>query len=98
PGFGVRTLPMDALAVRYGEGASEELKKRMTTAGYDFIKRSKINYPATQRSNAGVTTYTPAACLVELNVNTFTGEVEIMSHHSLLDTGERRVGKERIAG
>jgi len=88
PGFGVRTLPMDALAVRYGEGASEELKKRMTTAGYDFIKRSKINYPATQRSNAGVTTYTPAACLVELNVNTFTGEVEIMSHHSLLDTGE----------
>lgn len=40
-----------------------------------------------QRNNAGVTTYTPAACLVELNVNTFTGEVQIMSHHSLLDPG-----------
>lgn len=97
PGFGVRTLPMDALAVRYGEGAPDELKKRMTTAGYDFIKRSKVNYPPTQRSNAGVTTYTPAACLVELNVNTLTGEVEIMSHHNLLDTG-RVIVPELVSG
>src|SRR5699024_4068249 len=88
PGFGVRTLPMDALAVRYGEGAPEGLKKCMTTDGYDFIERSTINSPETQRSNVGVSTYTPAACMVELSVNTFTGEVEIMSHHSLLDTGQ----------
>jgi CO/xanthine dehydrogenase Mo-binding subunit len=60
----------------------------MTTGGYEFIKRSKVNFPSVQRNNAGVTTYTPAACIVELNVNTFTGEVEIMRHHSLLDPGQ----------
>ena len=87
PGVGLQTLPVDALAVRYGDGAPQQLKARMTTGGYDFIARSSVQFPAAQRNNAGVTTYTPAACLVELNVNTFTGEVEIMRHHSLLDPG-----------
>lgn len=88
PGVGERTLPLDALAVRYGEGAPESLKKRMDTGGYDYLKRSKIAYPPVQRNNAGVTTYTPAACLVELNVNTFTGDVEVMRLHSLIDPGK----------
>ncbi|RIY42143.1 xanthine dehydrogenase family protein molybdopterin-binding subunit [Neopusillimonas maritima] len=87
PGVGVRTLPVDALAVRYGVGASAALKNRMTTGGYDYIHRSRVHFPATRLNNAGVTTYTPAACLVELNVNTFTGRVELMQHHSLLDPG-----------
>jgi CO/xanthine dehydrogenase Mo-binding subunit len=88
PGAGPRTLQVDALALRYGDGAPDALKKRMTTGGYDFVKRSKVNFPSVQRNNAGVTTYTPAACIVELNVNTFTGDVEIMRHHSLLDPGK----------
>lgn len=87
PGIGVRTLPIDALAIRYGDGAPETLKQRMTTAGYDFIKRNSATYPPTQRSSAGPTTYTPAAYIVELNVNTFTGQVDIMNHHSLMDPG-----------
>ncbi|MGU9944853.1 molybdopterin cofactor-binding domain-containing protein [Bordetella avium] len=87
PGVGMRNLPVDALAVRYGDGAPAALKQRMTAGGYDYIKRSSVQFPPAQRNNAGVTTYTPAACIVELNVNTFTGEVEIMRHHSLLDPG-----------
>ncbi|MGG4774576.1 xanthine dehydrogenase family protein molybdopterin-binding subunit [Paenalcaligenes sp. Me52] len=87
PGIGVRTLPIDALAIRYGDGAPDSLKQRMTTAGYDFIKRNSATYPPTQRSSAGPTTYTPAAYIVELNVNTFTGQVEVMNHHSLMDPG-----------
>ncbi|MGG4603756.1 xanthine dehydrogenase family protein molybdopterin-binding subunit [Paenalcaligenes sp. Me131] len=87
PGIGVRTLPIDALAIRYGDGAPDALKQRMTTAGYDFIKRNSATYPPTQRSSAGPTTYTPAAYIVELNVNTFTGQVEVMNHHSLMDPG-----------
>lgn len=87
PGVGVRNLPIDALALRYGDGAPETLKQRMSTAGYDFIKRNSATYPPTQRSSAGPTTYTPAACLVELNVNTFDGRVQIMRHHSLMDPG-----------
>ncbi|MFW8565160.1 xanthine dehydrogenase family protein molybdopterin-binding subunit [Orrella sp. 11846] len=88
PGYGVRTLPLDALAVKYGEGAPEALKKRMTTGGYDFIERSRVMFPPTQRSNAGVTTYTPASCLVEIDVNTFTGETKILSLNTLLDPGK----------
>lgn len=88
PGVGERTLAVDALAVRYGDQAPESLKKRMTTGGYDYLQRSKVTYPPVQRNNAGVTTYTPAACLVELNVNTFTGDVEIMRLHSLIDPGK----------
>ena len=87
PNVGPIQLPVDALAVRYGDGAPSHLKSRMNTGGYDYIARSKVHFPPAQRNNAGVTTYTPAACLVELNVNTFTGEVQIMSHHSLLDPG-----------
>lgn len=87
PGVGVQELPVDSLAVKYGEGAPESLKKRMTHAGYDFIKRNRANYPPLQRSGAGPTTYSPASYIVELNVNTFTGEVEVMSHHALIDPG-----------
>ena len=88
PTIGSISVAADVISVRYGDGAAPELKRRMTTGGYDFIKRSSVNYPAVQRNNAGVTTYTPAACIVELNVNTFTGEIEIMRHHSLVDSGQ----------
>jgi len=83
----LRNLPIDALALRYGDSAPAELKNRMTTGGYDFIKRKSATYPPTQRSSAGPTTYTPAAYIVELNVNTFTGQVQVMSHHALMDPG-----------
>jgi len=91
PGIGRRRLAVDALAVKYGDGAPADLKARMTTGGYDFIERASVSFPPVQRNNAGVTTYTPAATLVELNVNTFTGAVEIMRHHTLLDPGNQVV-------
>lgn len=91
PGVGLRNLPIDALAVRYGDGAPAALKNRMTVAGYDFIKRKSATYPPTQRSSAGPTTYTPASYIVELNVNTFTGQVQVMSHHGLMDPGTMTV-------
>lgn len=87
PGAGSRRLPIDALAIRYGEGAPDALKQRMTTGGYEFIPRSEVFFPEVQRNNAGVTTYTPASCLVELDVNTYTGDVHILHLHSLLETG-----------
>lgn len=88
PTIGSISVPADVLSVRYGDGADAKLKKRMTTGGYDFIKRSNVKFPPVQRNNAGVTTYAPAACIVEINVDTFTGQVEIMRHHNLLNTGK----------
>ena len=87
PTVGPLTLAADVLSVRYGDGAAPELKQRMTDGGYHFIERSSVNYPAVQRNNAGVTTYAPAACIVELNVNTFTGEVQVMRLHNILNPG-----------
>ncbi|MFC4626125.1 xanthine dehydrogenase family protein molybdopterin-binding subunit [Daeguia caeni] len=87
PTVGTRTLPIDALSVKYGEGAPEELKKRMTTAGFDFIKRNIAYYPPSNRGSGEPTTYTSAACLVELNVNRMSGVVQIMRHHMIMDPG-----------
>lgn len=88
PTVGPIEIAADVLSVRYGDGAAQKLKKRMTTGGYDFIKRSSVKFPSVQRNNAGVTTYAPAACIVEINVDTFTGDIEIMRHHNLLNTGK----------
>lgn len=87
PTVGQVNLPLDAIAVQYGEGAPKHLRSEMTTGGFHFIKRKLAYYPPTDRSGADPTTVTPASCLVELNVNTFTGDVEIMSHHMMMDPG-----------
>lgn len=87
PTVGNLNLPLDALAVKYGDGAPAQLKAKMTTGGYDFIKRKIAYFPDTDRSGADPTTVTPAACLVELSVDTFTGEVAVMSHHMMMDPG-----------
>jgi len=87
PGVGVVRKPFDALAVKYGDGAAADLKARMTTGGYHYLERTSVEFPPVQLNNAGGTTYTPAACLVEASVNTFTGAVEILRHHSIIDPG-----------
>jgi CO/xanthine dehydrogenase Mo-binding subunit len=91
PGAGRVRLPIDALAVKYGDGAPPARKALMRTGGFHFIERAAVRYPPVQRTNAGVTYYAPMATLVELAVNTATGKVEILSHHSLLDCGPQIV-------
>lgn len=87
PTIGPLNLPLDALAVKYGDGAPAALKARMTTGGYDFIKRKIAYFPDTDRSGADPTTVTPASSLVELSVDSFSGEVEILSHHMIMNPG-----------
>ena len=87
PTVGLQNLPLDALAVKYGDGAPAHLKARMTTGGFDFIKRKIAYFPDTDRSGADPTTVTPASCLVELSIDSFTGEVEVISHHMMMDPG-----------
>jgi CO/xanthine dehydrogenase Mo-binding subunit len=91
PGAGRVGLPVDALAVKYGDGAAPALKALMRVGGFHFIERATVRYPRVQRLNAGVTRYAPMATLVELAVNIATGEVELLSHHSLLDCGPQIV-------
>ena len=91
-------LPLDGLAVRYGDGASQQKKARMTSKrGFELLTRSNPYFPPTQRNNAGVTYYSACATLVELAVHTGTGEVSLLNHHSFLECGNTIV-EELVSG
>ena len=87
PGAGRTRLATDALAVRYGDGATSEKKALMTAGNWHFVERAAVRYPPVQRNNAGVTYYAPVATLAEVAVDTATGEVALLSHHSIMDPG-----------
>ena len=58
---GVRErLPLDAMAVKYGDGAPGVKKAMMNSAGFHLLDRQNPAYPATQLNNAMVT-YSPVA-------------------------------------
>lgn len=98
PGTTGRTrLPVDALALRYGGGASPERQALMSTAGWHFLPRAAAYYPPTQRNNVGTTYYSPMATIAEVAVDTGSGEVQILSHHSILECG-RQIVPELVSG
>ena len=91
PGAGRRRFAIDALALKYGDGAPAERKALMTEGGWHFVERTSVSYPPAQRNNAGVTYYAPMATLAEIVVDTGTGEVSLLSHHSILECGNQIV-------
>jgi CO/xanthine dehydrogenase Mo-binding subunit len=97
PGTGRVRLPVDALALRYGDGVGPERRALMTTAGWHFVERAAVFYPPTQRNNVGTTYYSPMATLAEVEVDTGSGEIRILSHHSILECG-RQVVPELVSG
>ncbi|MNO17596.1 Xanthine dehydrogenase molybdenum-binding subunit [compost metagenome] len=85
---GVRErLPLDGLAVKYGDGAPSVKKAQMNSAGFHLLDRQNVAYPPTQLNNAAVTYYSPVATLVELKVNKGSGEVKVLDHHSWVECG-----------
>jgi CO/xanthine dehydrogenase Mo-binding subunit len=97
PTLGRLTLPADALAVRYGDGAPDDLKARMTTGGYDFIARASVTYPPASRGDGDPMTNAAAGCLVAVSVERASGAVEVLGLHSLLDAG-RLIVPELVSG
>ncbi|WP_205961701.1 xanthine dehydrogenase family protein molybdopterin-binding subunit [Pararhodobacter oceanensis] len=81
------TGSIDALSVKWGNGAGPAKRRLMTDAGYAFQPRQSVSYPPVQRNNASVVYYAPVATLVELSVNTGSGEVQILSHKSWMECG-----------
>jgi CO/xanthine dehydrogenase Mo-binding subunit len=81
------SVPLDALAVKYGDGAAPAIRAQMTAAGYHRLQRTSIKYPDTQLNNAMVTYYSPVATLLEVKVNKGSGAVTVLSHHSWLECG-----------
>ncbi|MDR5860904.1 xanthine dehydrogenase family protein molybdopterin-binding subunit [Halomonas eurihalina] len=69
-------LPLDAVAVKYGDD------------DYHLLDRRDVRYPDVQLNNAHVTYYSPVATLVDLRVNKGSGEVEILEHYSWVECGK----------
>ena len=90
-------VPLDALAVKYGDGASAAQKAQMTRKGFHLLDRISIKYPVTQLNNAMVTYYSPVATLVEVKVNKGSGEARVINHHSWLECG-RVIVEELVLG
>lgn len=89
--------PIDALSVRWGDGAPAGRRAEMTDAGYAFQPRKRVSYPPVQRNNASVTYYAPCATLVEVAVNPGSGEVRLLGHRSWLECG-RQIVPELVSG
>lgn len=80
-------LPLDGLALKYGDGAPPAKKAQMSSAGFHLLDRQNVSYPPVQLNNAAVTYYSPVATLVELKVNKGTHEVQVLSHRSWVECG-----------
>ncbi|MCU1718222.1 xanthine dehydrogenase family protein molybdopterin-binding subunit [Pseudomonas sp. 5P_3.1_Bac2] len=91
------SLPLDALAVQYGAGATDASKAKQGAHGFHLLDRQSVNYPVTQLNNAMVTYYSPVATLVEVKVNKGSGEVQVLNHHSWLECG-RVIVEELVRG
>jgi CO/xanthine dehydrogenase Mo-binding subunit len=80
-------VPLDALALKYGDGAPDDKRALVSETGYHLLDRRSVQYPDTQLNNAMVTYYSPVATLVEVKVNKGSGEVKVLNHHSWLECG-----------
>lgn len=90
PGAGRTRLPIDGLAVQYGDRAAASRKELMISGGFHFIARSSVKYPSL-REVLGLTHQSSIANLIEIAVNPATGNVEVLSHHTILECGNQVV-------
>jgi CO/xanthine dehydrogenase Mo-binding subunit len=90
PTVGRERLKADALAVCYGAGAPPERKALMTSGGFHFVERASVFY-APMRNIVGQNYVSSIANIVEIAVDTKTGSVELLSHHSILECGTQVV-------
>jgi CO/xanthine dehydrogenase Mo-binding subunit len=83
-------LPLDGIALRYGDGTATGAGQA-TANGYRMIERTRPHYPPTQRNNAGVVYYSAIGTIAEVAVDTASGQVELLNHHSILECGNQIV-------
>jgi len=86
----VERLPLDGLSLLYGAGATLAPRThRLTPGGYHVLDRKRVQFPPVQRNNAGTTYYSAIGTLVELSVEAASGQVEVLSHHSIMECGNQ---------
>lgn len=94
--------PLDGLSIRFGAGQEDDATttaaprkpapaSASTPGGYHVIDRANVAYPPVQRNNAAVTYYSAVGTIAEIAVDTATGHVELLSHHSVMECGNQIV-------
>lgn len=90
----VDRLPIDGLSLLRGAGkaAPSDPKtpaKPLPVPVYQPLDRKHVFIPPVSRNNAAVTYYSAVGALVELAVNEASGEVAVLSHHSIMECGNQ---------
>ena len=79
---------VDALSVRYGDGASAQKQAFSTTPNhYQVLDRWAVSFPPTQNNNKMVGYNTVVGALAELAVDAASGKVTLLTHHTILECG-----------
>jgi CO/xanthine dehydrogenase Mo-binding subunit len=84
--------PVDALSVRYGDGAGAAKQALATTPNhYQVLDRRSVSFPPTQNNNRMVGYNTAVGTLAELTVDAASGKVALLTHHTILECGNMLV-------
>ncbi len=79
---------LDAMAVKYGDGASPAKKALMASDGWHLLDRHNTRYPDPNLKNAMATNYAPCATVVDIIVEPGSGKVDILRSRSWVDAGK----------
>jgi CO/xanthine dehydrogenase Mo-binding subunit len=88
---------IDALAVKYGSGASATRKALMTTRGYQLFDRVSVTFPPTLYERVDVGYTSASGSVVALEINKATGAVVILDAATVLECG-RALVPQQVAG
>jgi CO/xanthine dehydrogenase Mo-binding subunit len=84
--------PVDALSVRYGDGAGAARQAQATTPnGYSVLDRRSVSFPPTQNNNRMVGYNTAVGTLAEIAVDATSGKIALLTHHTILECGNMLV-------
>ena len=84
--------PVDALAVRYGDGADAAKQALSTTTNrYQLLDRRSVSFPPVQNNNRMLGYNTAVGTLAELTVDAASGKVTLLTHHTILECGNMLV-------
>jgi CO/xanthine dehydrogenase Mo-binding subunit len=85
-------LPVDGLSVRHGAGKAADKGIGTTMLnGYQLLDREGVSFPPVRNNNAMVGYDTCVGQLAEISVDSATGKVAVLAHHTILECGNMLV-------
>ena len=88
---------IDALAVRYGNGASPARKAAMATRGYQRFDRVSVSFPPTLYERIAVGYTSACGSVVAIEIDRKTGAVSIVDAMTVLECG-RQLVPQQVSG